>query len=334
VSRATRFGLTWWGQRWIAALEALGAVYTNRLPRGRTYARKGAVEELTVEPGRVTARVAGSRVRPYRVALELPAFDDATWDAIVVALAGRVRHAAELLEGRMPEDVDEVLTGCGVSLFPTARELVTRCSCPDVANPCKHVAAVHYVLAQSFDADPFLLPTLRGRDRAALLAGLRAVRSGAPEPELDAGPASDPLRVDELVARDLFSSPLPLTSVTVHPHRPEDPDAALRRLGPPPGLAAAADGLRTALTAAAALAWELLDGDGDPLLGALRRLGPSSARELTDHLEVPVEDVRAGLRRLRAEGRVTVSGRGPATRYDLATSSGSRSVPRPDPGRT
>jgi uncharacterized Zn finger protein len=89
-----------------------------------------------------------------------------------------VRHAAELLDGRMPEDVDEVLAGCGVSLFPTARELATRCSCPDVANPCKHVAAVHYVLAQTFDADPFLLPALRGRDRDALLAGLRAVRAG------------------------------------------------------------------------------------------------------------------------------------------------------------
>jgi uncharacterized Zn finger protein len=333
VSRSTRFGLTWWGQRWIAALEALGAVYANRLPRGRTYARKGAVEELTVDAGRVSARVAGSRARPYRVTLELPTFDDATWDAILVALAGRVRHAAELLDGRMPEDVDEVLTGCGVSLFPTARELATRCSCPDVANPCKHVAAVHYVLAQSFDADPFLLPTLRGRDRAALLASLRAVRSGAPGPTPDDHAHDEPLAVAGLVARELYCAPRPLATVTVHPHPPDDPGATLRRLGPPPGLAAAADGLQTAVAAAAALAWELLDGDVDPLIGALRRLGPSSARELTDHLGVPVEDVRADLRRLRAAGRVTVSGRGPATRYHLATSAGTPSTPRSTPGR-
>jgi uncharacterized Zn finger protein len=317
---SSRFGLTWWGQRWIAALEALGAVYANRLPRGRTYARKGAVEELTIEPGRVTARVAGSRARPYRITLALPAFDDTTWDAIVIALAGRVRHAAELLDGRMPEDVDEVLAGCGVSLFPTARELVTRCSCPDVANPCKHVAAVHYVLARAFDADPFLLPTLRRRDRAALLASLRAVRSGTPDPEPHEGAPLGPPRVDDLVARDLFTSPHPPAAVTVRPHRPDDPGAALRSLGHPPGLAAAADELEAAIAAAATLAWELLDGDGDPLAAASTRLGPSSARELADHLAVPVEAVRADLRRLRSEGRVTVSGRGRATRYHLATS--------------
>lgn len=322
MSRPTRFGLTWWGQRWIAALEALGAVYANRLPRGRTYARKGAVEDLSIGAGRVTARVAGSRATPYRVVLELPAFDDATWEAIVRALAGQVRHAAELLDGRMPEDVDEVLAACGVSLFPTARELATRCSCPDLANPCKHVAAVHYVLAQSFDADPFLLPTLRGRDRSALLAGLRAARSGTADPVPDEGPATEPLRVEELVARELFSARRPLTSVTVRPHRPDDPAAPLRRLGPPPGLDAADDDLHAAVRDAAALAWELLDGDGDPLIAALTILGPSSARELAGHLDVPIEEVRGRLRQLRAEGRITVSGRGPATRYHLLAGAG------------
>ncbi|MGH8909765.1 MAG: SWIM zinc finger family protein, partial [Egibacteraceae bacterium] len=85
-----------------------------------------------------------------------------------------------LLDGQMPEDVDEVLGACGVSLFPRSAELTTSCSCPDWANPCKHVAAVHYVLAQTFDADPFLLPRLRDRDQAAMLAGLRAAPPGWP----------------------------------------------------------------------------------------------------------------------------------------------------------
>jgi uncharacterized Zn finger protein len=317
VSGRTRFGLTWWGQRWIAALEALGALYANRLPRGRTYARKGAVEELTVDAGRVIARVAGSRARPYRVTLELPAFDDATWDAITRALAGRVRHAAELLDGRMPEDIDEVLAECGVSLFPAAHELATRCSCPDVANPCKHVAAVHYVLAQSFDADPFLLPTLRGRDRSALLAGLRTVRSGTADPQPDDVASATPLAVDTLVARELYASPRALAAVTVRPHPPDDPGAGLRRLGPPPGLAATSDALQTAVADAAGVAWELLDGDADPLVRALRRLGPSSARELADHVGIAVEEVRAGLKQLRAGGRIVLTGRGPATRYHL-----------------
>jgi hypothetical protein len=133
-------------------------------------------------------------------------FDDATWDAIVVALAGRVRHAAELLDGRMPEDVDEVLAACGVSLFPSARELATRCSCPDVANPCKHVAAVHYVLAQTFDADPFLLPhCAAGTARRCSPACARSVPA-APAPPRRPAPEA-PLVVDALVASELFRSP-------------------------------------------------------------------------------------------------------------------------------
>jgi uncharacterized Zn finger protein len=260
MSPAQTFGLTWWGQRWIAALESLGAVYANRLPRGRTYARRGAVDDLDVRAGEVTARVHGSRARPYRVRLALPVFDEATWQAVTAALAGRVRHAAELLAGRMPEDVDEVLAEVGVSLFPTARELRTSCSCPDVANPCKHVAAVHYVLAQAFDHDPFLLPALRGRGRDALLAGLRAHRAGGGEPADDHDDdVTSPTLVSELVARTLFTGG-DLDAIVVRPHPPADAGALLRRLGPPPGLASTHAALQAAVTAAAELAWELLDG--------------------------------------------------------------------------
>jgi len=261
MSRASRFGLTWWGKRWIAALEALGAAYANRLPRGRTYARKGAVLDLAVAPGEVTAKVSGSRARPYRVTLQLPVFDEATWEAVTAALASRLRLAAQLLDGQMPEDIDDVLAGCGVSLFPTARELRTRCSCPDSANPCKHVAAVHYVLAQRFDADPFLLLLLRGRDRPVLLAELRAHRAGGASSEPTEERPEGPVSVDLLSARELFTAPAPLAEVAVRPHPPEDPGAALRRLGPPPGLAAATDALEEAVAGAARTAWELLDGD-------------------------------------------------------------------------
>lgn len=318
MSPRTRFGLTWWGQRWIAALEELGAVYANRLPRGRTYARNGAVDQLEVSAGEVTAAVQGRRARPYRVRLRLPTFDDATWGQILAALAARVRHAAELLDGRMPEDVDEVLAECGVSLFPTGRELSTSCSCPDSANPCKHVAAVHYLLAQAFDSDPFLLMRLRGRDRDQLLAGLRSRRSGR---DIDAEVAAPegPPRIDDLVARELFSALADAPQVVVRPQPPDDPSAFLRRLGPPPGLAAAHRPLQAAVHGAAHLAWDLLDGDGDaePLLVALQRLAPVSARELADTLEVSIAEVRRDLGQLRAEGRLQVTGRGPATRYQL-----------------
>lgn len=316
MSARTRFGLTWWGQRWIEALEALGAVYANRLPRGRTYARKGTVQDLTVQAGSVSARVQGSRTRPYRVQLQLPAFNDATWDAITTALASRVRLSADLLDATMPEDIDDVLAECGVSLFPTARELTTRCSCPDVANPCKHVAAVHYVLAQTFDADPFLLTTLRGRDRDALLAGLRAQRAGSEPTEGTAETTSEPIPADALRAQELFRAAGALADIVVRPHAPDDPGAVLRRLGPPPGLEAASDDLQAAVRDAAGVAWKLLDTD--PVEGALRQHGPLSARMLAGLLDESIETIRAELRRLRAEGVVSVTGRGPATRYHLS----------------
>lgn len=257
----TRFGLTWWGKRWIGALEALGAVYANRLPRGRTYARQGRVGDLVVAPGRVTARVQGTRARPYRVTVTLPAFDDATWNRVLAALAAEVRHTAALLDGRMPDDVDDVLTGCGVSLFPRSRELSTSCSCPDAANPCKHVAAVHYTLARTFDDDPFLLPTLRGRDRDGLLAGLRAQRAGADSSPSDATDDDAPVPIDGLVARELFSARGALGGIRVQPHPPADPTATLRRLGPPPTATDVAGDLQDLVSAAANTAWRALAAD-------------------------------------------------------------------------
>ena len=118
---ATRFGLTWWGRRWIGSLETLGAAYANRLPRGRTYARRGAVRRLEVTPGEVTAHVDGSRAVPYRVTLRLPAFSDAQWDEIVAALAGQLRHAAALLDGRMPDDIDDTLRRLRAVAVPEGR---------------------------------------------------------------------------------------------------------------------------------------------------------------------------------------------------------------------
>lgn len=324
MATRTRFGLTWWGQRWIAALEALGAAYVNRLPRGRTYARRGTVQDLQVGPGRVTARVQGRRPRPYRVVVTLPAFDDAAWESVIAALAGKVRHAAALLNGQMPDDVDEVLAGCGLSLFPHAGELRTTCSCPDHANPCKHIAAVHYVLAQTFDADPFLLPSLRGRDRAALLAGLRAARAGEGASAQQEEPDTEGVPVTSLSAGSLYSTGRDLAAISIRPHPPEDAGAVLRRLGPAPGLPRA-DGtdaavrlLEEAVRSAADRAWGLLtDGDatGDPLLAVLRERGSATSRELSDTLGWSVAEVRAGLCPLVLSGLVHRTGHARSTRY-------------------
>jgi len=316
------FGLTWWGQRWIAALEALGAVYANRLPRGRTYARAGRVTDLTVAPGAVTAKVRGSRARPYRVTLRLPVFDEDTWDRVVAVLAGELRHAAALLDGRMPEDVDEVVASRGVSLFPRPRELATTCSCPDDANPCKHVAAVHYVLAQRFDADPFLLPALRGRDRDALLAALRAARAGAAEVTVDVQDPLAPVPLGELVARDLLQARGDLTAVRLRPQAPAEAGAVLVRLGPPPSAAEVAEELDALVAGAAEVAWRLLTADAEPdaepaLVAEVRRRGPSTSRDLAAAVDLPLPQVREELRTLVAEGALTRSGHARSIRYQL-----------------
>jgi uncharacterized Zn finger protein len=313
---AVRFGLTWWGQRWITALEALGETYANRLPRGRTYARKGSVTELSVAPGLVTARVVGSRPTPYRVTLRIPVFTDAEWTAASHALARQLRHAAALLDGRMPEDIDETLDAVGLSLFPGPRELTTKCSCPDVANPCKHVAAVHYTLAQTFDADPFLLPELRGRDRTALLAALRAARTGEATPGADeTASVQTRIPLQALSAPALFAASADLASIAARPHESLDPGASLRRLGTPPGFDSSAE-LEDAIRGAAAGAWRLAqESDDDPLLLALRGLGSATTAQLGAALGKPATEVRVALRPLLAEGLVHRTGHAKGTRY-------------------
>jgi uncharacterized Zn finger protein len=310
----TRFGLTWWGQRWIAALEALGREYANRLPRGRTYARQGAVSDLTVAAGLVTARVAGSRRTPYRVSMRMPVFTDPQWTAAMHALARQLRHAAALLDGRMPEDIDETLDVVGLSLFPGARDLATTCSCPDAANPCKHIAAVHYTLAQTFDADPFLLPTLRGRDRTALLAGLRAARTGGAAPEPDV-PAAAGVPISALTATSLYAAAGDLAAIAVRPGEAADPSATLRRLGPPPGFDTLSD-LAEVVNRAAQRAWRWANDDNDdPLVDALQERGSATAAELAAGLNMPQQEVRRALRLLLADGTVHRTGHAKTTRY-------------------
>jgi uncharacterized Zn finger protein len=172
-------GATWWGQRWIAALERISADYSKRLARGRSYARAGRTHDLVVAPGEVTARVTGSRPEPYEVRLTIPRLSDTTWRSAIATMAERSRFAADLLAGEMPREIDAAFAAHRASLFPVlSTDLVTSCSCPDWANPCKHVAAAHYVLGEALDRDPFLLFELRGRTKRQVMDALREARSG------------------------------------------------------------------------------------------------------------------------------------------------------------
>lgn len=189
-------GESWWSKRFLAVLEsfALG----SRLTRGRNYARKGQVLSLDVTAGKVTSTVQGSRPRPYEVHIGLPVLTKAAWSTVEATLADQALFSARLLAGEMPQQIERVFDEAGASLFPTGvHQLTMRCSCPDSQVPCKHLAATFYLLAESFDADPFQILHWRGRDRQTLLAHLRTRRAAAlgAEAETDSdtdgsGPAS------------------------------------------------------------------------------------------------------------------------------------------------
>jgi uncharacterized Zn finger protein len=190
-----RFAESWWAERWIAVLESfdIGA----RLTRGRAYARRGQVLSIDVDKGIARARVQGSRPKPYEVTVKIRPLQASEWTRVTAQLASEAGFAARLLTGEMPHDIEAAFQRAGSSLFPEkSRELATACSCPDWSNPCKHVAAVYYLLGEEFDRDPFLLFQLRGLTRDELLAQLTgaalsprrtAHREERPKPSTQAG---------------------------------------------------------------------------------------------------------------------------------------------------
>lgn len=223
-SRKGDFGESWWAQRWIAVLEGfdIGA----RLQRGRTYARKGQVLSIEVEKGLVSAKVQGSRAKPYGVSIRVQQLTDAQWTKLVEVLASQAIFAAKLLSGEMPQDIEKVFDAAKLSLFPSTRkDLDTDCSCPDWSNPCKHIAAVFYLLGEEFDRDPFLIFQLRGLSRDELVERLH----GSAGESIDSVPtAPEPLPTD--VSEFWTGKPVPegfLGDVRVPPMSA----ALLRRLG-------------------------------------------------------------------------------------------------------
>ncbi|MGI5338057.1 hypothetical protein ACQEVS_11990 [Streptomyces sp. CA-181903] len=194
----------------------------------------------------------------YEVTLRLPVFGDAEWSAGVRVLAGQLRHAAALLEGRMPEDIDDTFGKAGPALFPRRGELSCHCDCRDAGDPCSHGAAVHYAFAEALQDNPFLLPALRGRDRERLLTELRAARSSS---TTDASATPSTMTVSELPSAAAYFTGGDLSAVPLHPQPPADPAHGLRRLGPPPGCSPAdAELLAGAVERAAAHAWRTAGG--------------------------------------------------------------------------
>ena len=248
------FASRWWAKRWIETLESfnIGA----RLERGRRYARQGQVLDIQIAAGQVTAQVQGSERRPYRVSIGLKPLSPANWRKLSEAMVQEARFSAKLLAGEMPEDIEALFTAEGLSLFPRKRgDLVTQCSCPDASNPCKHIAAVYYLLGEAFDHDPFLMFRLRGMERDELLAQLG---QNMDEEKLEA--ASEPESLPEDPATFWAMPPLP-ENQTAALIAPSQPAVLLRRLGPFPfwrGTVSPLEGLEPVYAAMAACALGLM----------------------------------------------------------------------------
>ncbi len=240
--KVRKTGATWWGKRWIAALEDVLGGQAGRLARGRSYARAGRVHDLVITEGRVDARVTGTAAAPYRVTLALEELSDQVWSRAIAGLAQKAQFAAELLAGEMPEAIDELFRAAGGSLFPAERaQLTTHCSCPDPGDPCKHVAATHYVLGEALDGDPFLLFELRGRTRDEALEALRRARVPPGErsdavnvAEATVAPATG-VNLGTITPADYDRAREPLPALHFSFDEPTAPGSILRQLGAPPG---------------------------------------------------------------------------------------------------
>ncbi|HNZ05423.1 MAG TPA: SWIM zinc finger family protein [Methanothrix soehngenii] len=231
-------GETWWSKRWVKTLESfnMGA----RLTRGKSYARKGQVISIDVNPGIVRARVQGTGSEPYDVVIKLKPLSDAEWDKAASTMASKAVFAARLLGGEMPQNIEEAFSESGLSLFPSkGRDLKTDCSCPDWSNPCKHIAAVYYLLAEQFDCDPFLIFKLRGRSKEQIMEAMRKMRSAEAVEEQDgvlrsSQDAREQFKPLEECLDCYWQGGGELDLLEVNPRAPDVEGAVLKRLGQAP----------------------------------------------------------------------------------------------------
>jgi len=270
-SKRGAIGEQWWSRRFIAVLDSYGM--SSRLERGRSYARRGQVLEFTLAAGKVAARVQGSRPSPYQVSITVRPLTSAQWRDVESRLAGQALFRARLLAGEMPAEIEEVFASCGTPLFPeSSRDLTMSCNCPDWGIPCKHLAAVCYVLAEAFDADPFAMLAWRGKGRDDLLAALRGGKSaglpaGGPRPAAaGTSPAlallSDVTGVPlEETLADFWSPGLSQARLRALPASPATPPDLLIRISDPPALQVRGTDLRDLLIPAYA---RLAEAEADP----------------------------------------------------------------------
>ncbi len=288
-SRSQRGGFTanWWAEQWLAALTAYAT--SSRLQRGRSYARKGQVVALDIGKGEVRAEVQGSRATPYRISIKMKTLTEKQWQAVAAMLAANGMMLGRLLAGEMPAEMVAECGKIGISLFPCEKkDLTTKCSCPDVANPCKHLAAVFYLIGEELDRDPFLLLTLRGRTRDELTSSLRDT---ADSPDNDQQDQAQPLSYDQFWQM----GDLPELALSGTPP-PAQPALLVEQLGNPPlwrGEKALYDYLAPFYKQASARLLPLLQGEVAP-----QPLPEPADMKITVQIERPERSKPPGLHNL------------------------------------
>lgn len=160
IIAGTKITKTWWGKSWNDNLESYSD-FANRIGRGRSYVRHGAVLDLKINQGEIKALVQGSVSKPYQVTISILPLSNAIWQVITKNCVGKFDSLQELIVGKFPKALSEVFTAKGKGLFPASKEIKLQCSCPDGANMCKHVAAVLYGVGARLDDDPTLFFVLR-----------------------------------------------------------------------------------------------------------------------------------------------------------------------------
>lgn len=254
----------WWGNQWINSLKSMSYGYATRLDRGLRYFQRRRVHDVSVGHGAVKALVTGTQ--EYRVAIRPIVFPEAVWSSAIRSLAAESGFAAQLLAGEMPADIERAFADTQTSLFPLVpNSIQTECTCSDWGQPCKHVAAVQYVIARRIDLDPFVLFLLRGRNKEQLQDALRKARtSGAIAPSRPAEADVERVRpqVHTEVAFDRWNGPSP---TLVFPSADEPGVSLLQLMGPPPswgGLGSFQAALSPMLTRASKRGQDLLDHKG------------------------------------------------------------------------
>lgn len=309
-------GRTWWSERWLAAIDALPPALAREAQRGQGLARRGGVEHVRIEPGRVTGEVADEGPRPRAVELRWPAVDDGVWEAAVELLADELRFTAALLEGDLPVEAETALADVGLRLVPGMEEVASSCSCGAGERPCRHVIALWIAAGVLLDRDVFALLRLRGRDQEQLLASVRGRRGGEEDAPVGAG-------LD--LSRGLYEARDDLDAIELHPAPATDPAALFRQLGEPPGVGDT-QALEQLLDRAAATAWRLAAGEGaqaadeELLLAELRAQRVATPASLAAALGRDPGQLREELDRLFADGAVMRTGSGDRVKYRAAAS--------------